>query len=121
MPTYTYRCQKCGDEIEAVQSMTDPPLKRCRTCRGKLVRTFHPVGIVLKGSGFYKTDSRSAKRASDQRKESSSGENREAEAGKDSGSSKESGKESSKDSGKESGSSAGSGSSTGDTGKASKD
>jgi putative FmdB family regulatory protein len=56
MPTYTYRCTKCGTEIEAVQKMSDPPLKRCRSCRGKLVRTFHPVGIVLKGSGFHKTD-----------------------------------------------------------------
>jgi putative FmdB family regulatory protein len=56
MPTYTYRCTKCGDEIEVVQSMTDPPLKRCKQCRGALRRTFHPVGIVLKGSGFYKTD-----------------------------------------------------------------
>ena len=56
MPTYTYRCRKCGEEIEAVQSMSDPPLKRCKSCRGTLQRTFHPVGIVLKGSGFHKTD-----------------------------------------------------------------
>lgn len=56
MPTYTYRCQKCGEEVEVVQSMSDPPLKRCKACRGALKRTFHPVGIVLKGSGFYKTD-----------------------------------------------------------------
>lgn len=56
MPTYTYRCQKCGEEVEVVQSMSDPPLKRCKVCRGALKRTFHPVGIVLKGSGFYKTD-----------------------------------------------------------------
>jgi putative FmdB family regulatory protein len=56
MPTYAYRCQKCGEEIEVVQSMSDPPLKRCKTCRGALKRVYHPVGIVLKGSGFYKTD-----------------------------------------------------------------
>jgi len=62
MPTYTYRCQRCGEEIEAFQSMSDPPLKRCRSCRGALRRTFHPVGIVLKGSGFYKTDYASPKR-----------------------------------------------------------
>lgn len=59
MPTYTYRCTKCGSEFEVVQSMSDPPLKRCRNCRGALRRTFHPVGIVLKGSGFHRTDYRS--------------------------------------------------------------
>lgn len=64
MPTYTYRCTKCGTELEIVQTMSDPPLKRCRKCRGALRRTFHPVGIVLKGSGFYRTDYRS-KRGSD--------------------------------------------------------
>ncbi len=56
MPTYVYRCSRCGSEIEVFQSMSDPPLKRCRACRGALRRVFHPVGIVLKGSGFYKTD-----------------------------------------------------------------
>lgn len=56
MPTYVYRCKKCGTEIEVVQSMSDPPLKRCRTCRGALKRVFQPVGIVLKGPGFHKTD-----------------------------------------------------------------
>lgn len=59
MPTYTYRCTKCGSELEVVQSMSDPPLKRCRKCRGALRRTFHPVGIVLKGSGFHRNDYRS--------------------------------------------------------------
>jgi putative FmdB family regulatory protein len=61
MPTYTYRCNKCGEETEVFQSMSDPPLKRCKQCRGALRRTFHPVGIVLKGSGFHKTDYRSSK------------------------------------------------------------
>lgn len=59
MPTYTYRCTKCGEEVEAFQSMSDPPLKRCKKCRGALRRTLHPVGIVLKGSGFHRTDYRS--------------------------------------------------------------
>src|SRR3989442_612436 len=73
MPTYTYRCTKCGTESEVVQSMSDPPLKRCRTCRGALRRTFHPVGIVLKGSGFHRNDyrSKSSKSSSDGSKESS--------------------------------------------------
>jgi putative FmdB family regulatory protein len=65
MPTYTYRCTKCGSEFEVVQSMSDPPLKRCRNCRGALRRTFHPVGIVLKGSGFHRTDYRSKPPPSD--------------------------------------------------------
>ncbi len=60
MPTYAYRCQRCGEEIEVFQSMSDPPLKRCRSCRGALRRVYHPVGIVLKGSGFYKTDNRAS-------------------------------------------------------------
>jgi putative FmdB family regulatory protein len=62
MPTYTYRCQKCGEEFERFQSMSDAPVKRCPTCKGKVQRTFHPVGIVLKGSGFHKTDYRSPSR-----------------------------------------------------------
>ncbi len=61
MPTYTYRCQKCGEEFERFQSMSDEPVKRCPTCKGKVQRVFHPVGIVLKGSGFHKTDYRSKK------------------------------------------------------------
>jgi putative FmdB family regulatory protein len=74
MPTYTYRCTKCGTEIEVVQSMSDPPLKRCKKCRGALRRTYHPVGIVLKGSGFHRNDYRSPKAggSSSEKKESSS-------------------------------------------------
>ena len=64
MPTYTYRCTKCGDETEAFQSMSDPPLKRCKKCRGALRRTFHPVGIVLKGAGFHRNDYRSTRSGS---------------------------------------------------------
>ncbi len=60
MPTYTYRCQKCGVEFERFQSMSDEPVKRCERCRGKVQRVFHPVGIVLKGPGFHKTDYRSS-------------------------------------------------------------
>lgn len=61
MPTYAYRCARCDHEFEVVQKMADPQLKRCPACRSmQLRRVFHPVGIVLKGSGFYKTDSRTA-------------------------------------------------------------
>jgi putative FmdB family regulatory protein len=59
MPTYVYECAKCGDEFELHQSFTDDPLKKHPGCGGKVAKVFQPVGIVLKGSGFYKNDSRS--------------------------------------------------------------
>ena len=59
MPTYEYRCKDCGHDIEVVQSFTDAPLTVCRICGGSLRKVFSPVGVVLKGSGFYRTDSRS--------------------------------------------------------------
>jgi putative FmdB family regulatory protein len=59
MPTYVYECAKCGDEFELYQSFTDDPLKKHPGCGGKVAKVFQPVGIVLKGSGFYKNDSRS--------------------------------------------------------------
>jgi putative FmdB family regulatory protein len=58
MPTYEYRCLSCGHHIEVVQSFSDEPLRECPKCGGPLRRVFHPVGIVLKGSGFYSTDNR---------------------------------------------------------------
>jgi putative FmdB family regulatory protein len=58
MPTYDYRCTSCGDEIEVVQSFSDDPLTTCEACGGALRKVFTPVGIVFKGSGFYKTDNR---------------------------------------------------------------
>jgi putative FmdB family regulatory protein len=58
MPTYEYACVECGHHIEVVQSMSDPPLAVCSNCGGKLRKVFSPIGIVFKGSGFYRTDSR---------------------------------------------------------------
>lgn len=76
MPTYTYRCTKCGHEFERFQSMSDEPVKRCEKCRSKVQRVFHPVGIVLKGSGFhrndYRTGSGSSSESSSKDSESSS-------------------------------------------------
>jgi putative FmdB family regulatory protein len=60
MPTYEYACKECGEHLEVVQSFKDEPLTECPACGGPLRKVFAPVGIVLKGSGFYKTDSRAA-------------------------------------------------------------
>ena len=58
MPTYQYTCTECGEPVEAVQKFTDAPLTMCSACGGRLRKVFSPVGIVFKGSGFYRTDSR---------------------------------------------------------------
>lgn len=60
MPTYEYRCAKCGETLEVFQSFSDKPLKRHKVCGGDLKKIFHARGIVFKGSGFYATDVRSA-------------------------------------------------------------
>ncbi len=60
MPTYQYACTACGERSEVVQSFTDAPLTECSVCGGALRKVFSAVGVVFKGSGFYKTDSRSA-------------------------------------------------------------
>ena len=58
MPTYQYTCRECGEPLEAVQKFTDAPLSVCPACGGRLRKVFSAVGIVFKGSGFYRTDSR---------------------------------------------------------------
>ena len=58
MPTYQYACTECGHGFEAVQSFTDDALTECPQCAGRLRKVFNSVGIVFKGSGFYRTDSR---------------------------------------------------------------
>jgi len=58
VPTYQYACTECGDQSEVVQRFSDDPLTVCGTCGGRLRKVFSPVGIVFKGSGFYRTDSR---------------------------------------------------------------
>ena len=59
MPTYQYACTTCDHRFEAVQSFSDDALTECPACGGKLRKVFSSVGIVFKGSGFYRTDSRS--------------------------------------------------------------
>jgi putative FmdB family regulatory protein len=71
MPTYEYACTECGDRTEVIQSISDAPLTTCTVCGGTLRKVFSPVGIVFKGSGFYRTDSRGkpAKADGDRRKQ----------------------------------------------------
>jgi putative FmdB family regulatory protein len=65
MPTYEYACTECGQHVEVVQSMSDAPLTTCAVCGGRLRKVFTPIGVVFKGSGFYRTDSRGKPAASD--------------------------------------------------------
>jgi putative FmdB family regulatory protein len=58
VPTYQYACTACDERLEVVQKFTDDPLTECSVCGGRLRKVFSPVGIVFKGSGFYRTDSR---------------------------------------------------------------
>src|SRR4051794_31162300 len=58
MPTYQYACTECGEALEVVQKFSDEPLTECPACHGRLRKVFSPVGVVFKGSGFYKNDSR---------------------------------------------------------------
>ena len=63
MPTYEYACKSCGEHLEVVQSFKDEALVKCPACRGPLRKVFGSIGIAFKGSGFYRTDSRSGSRA----------------------------------------------------------
>jgi len=65
VPTYQYTCTECGEPLEAVQKFSDAPLAVCPACGGRLRKVFSAVGIVFKGSGFYRTDSRNGSRAAD--------------------------------------------------------
>ena len=60
MPTYSYQCTDCGDRFDVVQAFTDDTLSTCTKCAGRLRKLFGSVGVVFKGSGFYRTDSRAA-------------------------------------------------------------
>ncbi|MEU2757731.1 MULTISPECIES: FmdB family zinc ribbon protein [Streptomyces] len=64
MPTYQYQCTECGEGLEAVQKFTDDALTVCPGCEGRLKKVFSAVGIVFKGSGFYRNDSRGASSSS---------------------------------------------------------
>lgn len=64
MPTYSYACTDCGNRFDAVQALTDDALTTCPQCAGRLRKLFNSVGVVFKGSGFYRTDSREQAKSS---------------------------------------------------------
>ncbi|KAF0969667.1 MULTISPECIES: FmdB family zinc ribbon protein [Gordonia] len=72
MPTYSYACTECDNKFDIVQSFSDDSLTECPQCTGRLRKLFNSVGIVFKGSGFYRTDSRSGSSSSDATSSSSS-------------------------------------------------
>jgi putative FmdB family regulatory protein len=88
MPTYQYACTSCGEQVEAVQKFSDEPLTECPSCGGRLRKVFSAVGVVFKGSGFYKTDSRAGakKRSETKSPEEKSGEKSGDKTGDKSGS-----------------------------------
>jgi putative FmdB family regulatory protein len=65
VPTYQYACTECGHRFEAFQSFTDDALTECPACTGRLRKVFNSVGVVFKGAGFYRTDSREAAKPKD--------------------------------------------------------
>jgi putative FmdB family regulatory protein len=123
LPTYEYACTACGHRLEAVQSFTDDPLTECPECGSALRKVYGAVGIVLKGSGFYKTDSRAASGSNGSGKKSADGHS--GDSSSDSSSSDSSKKESPADKGGSSssdkGNSGGSGSGSSDKSTPGKD
>ncbi|MGI5426421.1 FmdB family zinc ribbon protein [Streptomyces sp. CA-179760] len=113
MPTYQYQCTECGEGLEAVQKFTDDALTECPNCQGRLKKVFSAVGIVFKGSGFYRNDSRGSSSSSSPAKSSSSSSS--SDSGSGSGSGAGSGSSSGSSSSSSSSSSSGTGSSTSST------
>lgn len=81
MPTYQYACNDCGHDFEQVQSFTDDSLTDCPKCEGRLRKIFNAVGVVFKGSGFYRTDSRADAKSASTTAAESKGEARTAKNG----------------------------------------
>lgn len=90
MPTYQYQCTECGEGLEAVQKFTDDALTECPNCNGRLKKVFSAVGIVFKGSGFYRNDSRGSTSSSSPATKSSSSSTSGSSAGSSSSDSKSS-------------------------------
>lgn len=68
VPTYQYACNACFHEFEAVQSFSDDSLTNCPECKGEIRKIYSAVGVVFKGSGFYKNDSQRATKADSESK-----------------------------------------------------
>ncbi|MGA8547908.1 MAG: FmdB family zinc ribbon protein [Mycobacterium sp.] len=91
MPTYSYACTDCGDRFDVVQAFTDDTLTTCEKCAGRLRKLFNSVGVVFKGSGFYRTDSReSAKSPTNGSAKTGSSSGTDTSSGSDKSSSSES-------------------------------
>ena len=92
MPTYSYACTECGDRFDVVQAFTDDTLTTCEKCSGRLRKLFNSVGVVFKGSGFYRTDSRESSKTTTNgsAKTSSSSSSEASSSGDKSGSSENS-------------------------------
>ena len=90
MPTYSYACTECDNRFDAVQAFSDDALTTCEKCSGRLRKLFGSVGVVFKGSGFYRNDSReSAKSSSNGSAKSSSSSSSEGSSSSDTSSSSE--------------------------------
>lgn len=87
MPTYQYQCTECGEGLEAVQKFSDDALTVCPNCSGRLRKVFSAVGVVFKGSGFYRTDSRGSSSSSAPAGKSTSGGSSESKPSESSSSS----------------------------------
>ena len=74
MPTYQYACTECGHAFEQFQSFSDDALTECPECQGRLRKVFNAVGVVFKGSGFYRTDSRKPESTSESAPKGESGD-----------------------------------------------
>ncbi|MET9759841.1 FmdB family zinc ribbon protein [Streptomyces sp. NPDC006372] len=98
MPTYQYQCTECGEGLEAVQKFTDDALTECPNCKGRLKKVFSAVGIVFKGSGFYRNDSRGSSSSSSPASSKSSSSSS-SDSGSGSGAGSSSGSSSSSSSG----------------------
>ena len=121
MPTYQYACKEpaCGHRFEAVQSFSDDPIAICPVCEGQVRKVFSAVGVVFKGSGFYRTDSRENAKSSNGSSPNGSSSNGSGEKKSGAASSSSSGESSgSGSSGSASKASASSGASSGSTSKA---
>ena len=102
MPTYSYACTECDNRFDAVQAFSDDALTTCPECSGRLRKLFNSVGVVFKGSGFYRTDSRESAKAStngsaksSESSEASSSSDKKPESTKSDGSTSSSGSSSS--------------------------